>query len=135
MAKALLAELRAGGWEPLECDPCCLVLRVKDKVEGITLLHVDDMAICGQSAAFWSSIERLRSRFEFGAWKEGGGEFLGALLTQLPDYSIEVSMAKYAAGLRPIKFASGLRDVRRGGRGSGPGSHAWSRARALDPSL
>ncbi len=68
--KTVCGFLKEQGWVPCECDPCLMVLRSVDgkSIDGILMIHVDDVAFGGQSPHFWSKIKELKSRFEFGLW-------------------------------------------------------------------
>ena len=89
-------------------DGCLFSLVTKDqngcpKVRGCLGLHVDD-GIGGGDEYFGEVIERLRRRYDFGAYNEGEIEFCGVRYFQWDDGSIEMTQDSYIQRIHPIEI-------------------------------
>lgn len=100
--------LRAEKWKPSCFDSCLYTLRDdSNELIGILGIHVDDCALGGSGKAFTESIDALRRRFPFRKWRVSSGEFCGAMYTQLPDKTIQMSMSTAVEKLRPATIPKG----------------------------
>ena len=82
--KVLMRTLTSVGWRATTLVACYLTLRQGGKVVGQILLHVDDMLITGRGRLFASTLAAHQRQHEFGSWKTGAGEFLGAMVRKHP---------------------------------------------------
>ena len=87
-----------------------MVLRNKGRLEGLLLLHVDDLCLGGQSELFWTKIKELEKRFDFGSFQHGEGEHLLMPLRQEADFGILCDMTGSASRVQAIKVASHVAD-------------------------
>ena len=75
----------------------------KPHVRGCLGLHVDD-GIGGGDSYFREVIERLRVKYEFGAYNEGEFEFCGVRYFQWDDGSIEMNQDSYVQRIAPVEI-------------------------------
>lgn len=122
--RKLRSFLLSEGWKPLSTDSCCFVVRKRDDttpltttsykyinilvtedIEGLIMLHVDDMVIAGKGLRYSQKVKNLQFNFQMGAWKDEKGEYFGCFLEQMPDCSVRVSQYDYAMKIGSIKVS------------------------------
>ena len=127
------------GWVRSRLEPCIWKLYHQGKLQGLIGGHVDDLLVCGPedpNSLFQQKVAQLREAFPFGSWKSAKAEtisFCGCDLTQLPDYSVEMSQEKYADTIseinlskeRKLKKESPLTDAEKRQFRVIPGGLAW----------
>ena len=74
----------------------------KPQVRGCLGLHVDD-GIGGGDSYFRDVIERLRRKYDFGAYNEGEFEICGVRYFQWDDGSIEMNKDSYIQRISPVE--------------------------------
>jgi len=87
--RRLCDALRDCGWTQSQCDPCLWTLRASAEghkgnsveqslpIVGICGVHVDDLLLSGEGAAFEASLRRLCSTLPFGVPRYGRMKFCG----------------------------------------------------------
>ena len=73
LRKVLLEEL---GYKPARMDPCMFLLHVKNQLEGVILVEVDDLLMAG-SPEHERRVGQLTKRFKFGKLEEVNGDGVG----------------------------------------------------------
>ena len=102
---AITEELMSLGFEASPFDPCMFVLRNdRQQLSGVLGLHVDD-GICAGDEYFLSKIDLLEQKYPFGSKKLHKFTFTGIDMTQLPDYTIQMSQSNYVKAIQSIPIS------------------------------
>lgn len=84
--------------------------RGKRKLEGVLVMHVDDVACGGISTTFRAAVTALRAAFPFRKWRVGSGDYVGRQITQDPvSKIITVDQSEFAVKLKPVKVRNGVK--------------------------
>ena len=103
--KKLSSVLTQAGFEKSQFDNCLFYMRENDRLTGIYGVHVDDCATGGHGEKYQKALAYLKSHFEFRKWRDGNGEFCGAMYDQCQTtFQIRMSQEKFTQKLRPIHF-------------------------------
>lgn len=104
--KKLSSVLTQAGFEKSQFDNCLFYMRENDRLTGVYGVHVDDCATGGHGDKYHKALAYLKQNFEFRKWRNGNGEFCGAMYDQCQTtFQIKMSQEKFTHKLRPIHFA------------------------------
>ena len=107
------ARLRSLGLRPHRLDPCLyLSFNSQNKLDGMIILHVDDMLGAGDTwsdgkASWKRRVTELKLTFNFREWQDGQDlEYCGAEITvhNLETNGFSLRHSKYAKKLKPISI-------------------------------
>lgn len=101
------ADVKKGGWQPSQFDPCLYFLRdSQGHLCGVLGAHVDDTITGGFGECYTKAIDALRARYPYRKWRIGNGEFCGVQYRQDPaTFEISFGQKEYAEHLRPINLS------------------------------
>ena len=99
--------LVAEGFYQCPLDPCVFTLATKDskgqlRIHGSVGIHVDD-GIGGGDQVFLASLQRIKSKFNFGSFEKGSFTFTGIRFQQWDDKSIEYDQVDYIDKISPLE--------------------------------
>ena len=109
---AITDELKNLGFSQSPFDPCMFILRSSvetNDVHGVIGLHVDD-GICAGDDVFLQKLDLLEKKYPFGSKKLHQFTFTGIEMTQLPNYSIQMSQSSYVRNIQPIQLSKERRE-------------------------
>ena len=94
------------GGAPHGIDRCIWVFFCdkERRVVGRVAAHVDDFLIAGDSeSASWAAIRlKIKNMYKWTPWKKGSFTFTGVVLTQLQNYTINLTQEQFCHGLQPV---------------------------------
>ena len=101
------ADVKKGGWQPSQFDPCLYFLRdSQGHLCGVLGAHVDDTITGGFGECYTKAIDALRARYPYRQGRIGNGEFCGVQYRQDPaTFEISFGQKEYAEHLRPINLS------------------------------
>lgn len=106
--------LRQLGMKQSELDPCVFFWFHEQELQGIIVLHVDDMVVGGSGVFHERVISRLKQRYPFKHWNVGEGMSLGKRLKQQEDFSIVCDQREYAEKVQTIPLTRERRKNKQG---------------------
>ena len=106
--KAFRKTLESLGFIAAPFDGCVFALVSENpegqpQVHGMLGIHVDD-GLGGGDSHFTNTLKKLQEKYSFGAYHEGEFTFCGVQYTQWPDFSIELSQARYLEKIEPLSI-------------------------------
>lgn len=94
------------GLRRLWSDPCCWILQKNDVIHGIISGHVDDFIFSGRDEdPIWTAVVKsIKDEYKWSDWEESSFIQCGVKVEQLPDFTYQLSQAKYVDDLKYINL-------------------------------